>query len=138
MRTGHALAATLALLTMATPALAASLGDFGHCLSRKGAVFYGASWCGYCRLQKQTLGDAMSGVRYVECSADGSREVTSSCKAAGVESYPTWVFGDGTRASGVQTLGELAEKTGCVLPSSKGGSQAAAPASGPKIINVPQ
>jgi glutaredoxin len=153
----------LAFLFTAEPAGAASPEDFGRCLARKGATFYGASWCPHCRGQQQTLGDAMPGVRYVECAVQGRRDTpASACTAAGIESYPTWVFADGTRAQGEQSLAALASKTGCTLPSSGGkaadasgskaanasGGKAAAPTkknpsgsqppSGPKIIEVPQ
>jgi len=50
---------------------AVTMDAFGHCLREKGATFYGASWCPHCRNQRATLGDAMSSVKYVECSVDG-------------------------------------------------------------------
>ncbi len=143
-----ALVAVIAAASGATsPVAAGSLEEFGSCLAREGAVFYGASWCPHCRAQRETLGDAMSHVRYVECSVGGDREKSApACTAAKVDGYPTWVFADGTRASGEQSLPGLAAKTGCALPS--GGGTADAPAAkstgdshppvGPKIIEVPQ
>jgi hypothetical protein len=91
---------------------AAGLDGFGRCLTEKGATFYGASWCPHCRAQRQTLGDAMAHVRYVECAGSGA----PACKAAGVNSYPTWIFADGSRASGEASLAYLAAKTGCAPP----------------------
>jgi len=94
--------------------------EFGRCLSEKGATFYGASWCPKCRAQRQALGRAMSYVDYVECSVGGDREAQRSvCDAAGIEGYPTWVFGDGSRASGRASLEFLADKTGCPLSGSR-------------------
>ncbi|HYC55366.1 MAG TPA: hypothetical protein VEC60_09680 [Reyranella sp.] len=139
-----AIAAAAAVVALAQPraASAASLQDFGRCLARQGATFYGASWCPHCQSQREMLGDAMSSVRYVECSVDGGRGGTApACSSAGVDSYPTWVFGDGTRASGAQSLGRLAAKTGCALPSegkTKPADRAAVPRRGPKIMEVPQ
>jgi hypothetical protein len=105
------------VLVAAADAHAATLAGFGRCLNSKGATFYGASWCPHCEAQRETLGDAMDYVRYVECSIDGERgETTAACAKAKVESFPTWTFGDGSRDSGAQSLAELAAKTGCTLP----------------------
>lgn len=95
---------------------AATLSSFGRCLKSKGATFYGTSWCPHCDAQRETLGEAIDYVRYVECSMDGKREITAACKKAKVESYPTWAFSDGSRESGAQSLADLAAKTGCTLP----------------------
>ncbi len=133
-------------IATARPAIASSLEDFGRCLTRKGATFYGASWCPHCSAQRRTLGDAMPNVRYVECSLDGHHDASASaCTAAHVDGYPTWIFADGSRESGEQSLADLASKTGCTLPGNGGGgpSTATKPGdsahpSGPKIIEVPQ
>ena len=125
---------------------AASLEEFGRCLTRNGAIFYGASWCPHCHAQRQTLGDAMSHVHYVECSVSGGRGKSApACMAADVNSYPTWVFADGSRAHGEQPLARLAERTGCALPAgstSVGAPPVTAPGARPgsrgaKIIEVP-
>lgn len=107
------------LLTLAGAREAiASSETFGQCLTRRGATFYGASWCPVCKQQRRTLGRAMSRVRYVECSVGGKRgRNTSACRKAGVRSYPTWVFADGSRVSGRQSLVNLASRTGCSLAS---------------------
>jgi hypothetical protein len=111
-------AAVAGLVLLATgDARAVSLAGFGRCLKSKGATFYGTAWCPHCGTQRETLGDAMTFVRYVECSIDGERgETTAACRKAKVASFPTWTFGDGSRADGAQSLGELAAHTGCTLP----------------------
>ncbi|HXC53055.1 MAG TPA: hypothetical protein VN634_19365 [Candidatus Limnocylindrales bacterium] len=127
------------------PASASSLEDFGRCLARKGATFYGASWCPHCSAQRRTLGDAMQHVRYVECSVDGHHDASANaCTAAHVDGYPTWIFADGSRESGEQSLADLASKTGCTLSSGNGAGTPNAKKpddsghpSGPKIIEVP-
>jgi glutaredoxin len=133
-----------ALASTTVVASASGLAEFGRCLGRQGATFYGASWCPHCRRQREALGEAMSGVRYVECAVDGGREATASaCTAAKVNSFPTWVFADGSRAAGAQSLAALAAKTGCALPSEGGHkSHAGTPGEtarppGPKVIEVP-
>jgi glutaredoxin len=98
-----------------TPAIAGS-AEFGRCLTQRGAVFYGTSWCPHCRAQRRILGGAISYVRYVECSVRGDQEAQApACTKAGIGAYPTWVFGDGSRAGGEQSLANLAARTGCKL-----------------------
>ena len=137
--------AAFAVAATSTPAIATDLAEFGRCLSSKGAVFYGASWCPHCEAQKQTLGAGMSSVRYVECAPGGGRSSTASeCTSAGVSSYPTWVFADGSRMSGAQSLSRLSAKTGCENPAAGGGQRLSGKpevkksAKGPKIIEVPR
>ena len=112
------LAVAVVALGAAADVGAATMESFGRCLKSRGATFYGASWCPHCHAQRETLGDAMSYVRYVECAVDGTHESTPACHAAKIDGYPTWVFGDGSRASGEQSLAELAAKTACELPKS--------------------
>jgi hypothetical protein len=136
-----------ACLAIATPSAAAvTVEDFGRCLAREGAIFYGASWCPHCRRQRETLGDAMSSIRYIECSMNGQRGTSApECVSAKIESYPTWVFGDGSRAGGALSLARLALKTGCEPPSAAGGEPGtsgkdATPGGSPapRVIEVPQ
>jgi glutaredoxin len=136
-----------ALAFCATHAAASELGDFGRCLTSEGAVFYGASWCPHCKAQKDTLGEALPGVHYVECAEGGKRQGNAkACEDAKVDSYPTWVFKDGSRLGGAQSLETLAKKTGCSLTEKKttyhhGGSgriytRPTGP-KGPRIIEIP-
>jgi hypothetical protein len=56
---------------------------------------------------------AAVGQSYVECSPGGARgPVASSCVKAGVTSYPTWIFADGSRVTAVMSLRELADRVG--------------------------
>lgn len=116
-----ALLVALGTFTPSTRASAAS-EEFGQCLTSKGAIFFGASWCPQCYEQRRMLGPAMSYVRYVECSVRGERgEVQPACEVLRIESYPTWVFADGSRA-GKQSLEKLAAKTGCKVSDDAGPS----------------
>ena len=82
-------------------------------LADSGAVFYGASWCPHCQQQKALFGASQDRLPYVECSPGGPRgAVASSCLSAGVQTYPTWVFADGSRLTAVMTLRELADRVG--------------------------
>lgn len=79
-----------------------------RCLAARGATMYGAAWCSHCQRQKQLFGPAFANVPYVECPEQPER-----CVALQVHGYPTWVFADGTRVEGVQTLPQLAQAAGC-------------------------
>ena len=90
--------------------------QFAQCLSEKNAVFYGAFWCPHCLAQKALFGSAVSEIKYVECSTPDGNSQLAVCKAKGVQSYPTWIFADGTLVTGEQSFSSLAEKTGCTDP----------------------
>lgn len=90
--------------------------EFAQCLTEEGVTMYGAWWCPHCESQKKEFGNAFDFVNYVECSAPGSRSMSTECRDAGIEGYPTWEFGDGSRAAGSQTFEYLAQQSGCELP----------------------
>ncbi|QQR55147.1 hypothetical protein IPG41_01060 [Candidatus Peregrinibacteria bacterium] len=89
---------------------------FATCIANSGATFYGAFWCPHCSDQKKEFGDAKDLLPYVECDPNGKNADAGACTAAGVEQYPTWIFADGTKVTGVQSFEELAEATSCPLP----------------------
>jgi len=81
-------------------------------LKEVGATKYGAYWCPHCHEQKQLFGEeAFAIVPYVECAKPGGNGQTQECRAAGIQSYPTWEI-DGQLYRGTQTLDELADATG--------------------------
>lgn len=92
------------------------LNAFAQCIEKSGAKFYGAYWCPHCQNQKQLFGKSAEFLPYVECSTPDGKGQLDVCKQAGITGYPTWVFPNGSKVSGEQTLEELAEKTGCELP----------------------
>lgn len=96
--------------------LPSKLDSFAQCMTDSGAVFYGAFWCPHCQNTKKLLGNAMKYINYVECSAPDGKTQLPVCAEKGVQGYPTWIFGDGTRETGELSLETLAQKTGCVLP----------------------
>jgi hypothetical protein len=89
--------------------------DFAQCTSEVGAKFYGAYWCSACSQQKSLFGASIKNVNYIECSLPNKGGQNDICNNAGIESYPTWEFSDGTRLQGVQSLSVLSQKTGCNL-----------------------
>lgn len=100
----------------ASPSGPGKYDEFAVCLEEKGAIFYGAFWCGHCRNQKAMFGKSANLLPYVECSTPDGRGQTQDCTDKGITGYPTWVFADGERMSGEIPLEKLAEKTGCTLP----------------------
>lgn len=89
--------------------------EFAQCLTEAGVTEYGAWWCPHCQNQKELFGSSFEYVNYVECST-AARTMNATCQEAGIQGYPTWEFGDGSRVGGEQTLEYLAEKSGCELP----------------------
>ena len=80
-------------------------------LTSVGVIKYGAYWCPHCYDQKQLFGkEAFSKIKYIECAPDGENSQTDTCRAAGIQSFPTWII-DGKVYSGTQSLEKLAELT---------------------------
>lgn len=89
---------------------------FAKCIADSGTVFYGAFWCPHCQDQKKEFGDSKDLLPYVECDPNGAGYDAAACKANNIVSYPTWIFPDGTKTTGLQTFEELGEATSCALP----------------------
>lgn len=89
------------------------LDTFAQCITDSGAKFYGAYWCPHCQAQKNAFGKSAKLLPYIECSTPDGKGQLDVCKQAGVTGYPTWIFADGTQASGEVPLKNLAEKTNC-------------------------
>ncbi len=99
-----------------TPLGPGALDTFATCLEDKGAIFYGAFWCPHCQATKAMFGTSAKLLPYVECSNPDGKTQTQVCKDKKIESYPTWIFADGSQLTGERTLQELADKTTCTLP----------------------
>ncbi|MBM3232175.1 hypothetical protein FJZ21_02235 [Candidatus Pacearchaeota archaeon] len=112
---------TIALFIIIIYFVATSSGSgkydgLAQCISDSGAKMYGAYWCPHCQEQKKLFGSSWDSVTYVECASSKSNQQTSDCNAAGIKSYPTWIFGDGKQISGVLSLEQLSTFTSCDLP----------------------
>ena len=92
------------------------------CIKEQGVIFYGAFWCPHCQRTKAMFGSSAKLLPYEECSTPDGKGQLQICKDKKVESYPTWVFADGSRLTGERTLQELSEKSGCVLPHDDAGN----------------
>ncbi len=89
--------------------------DFARCLTEKGIVMYGAYWCPHCSQQKKMFGKSWEYISYIECSLPGGQGTTRICEDAGIDSYPTWDFGNGTRLTAVVRFEELSRRSGCTF-----------------------
>lgn len=97
-------------------ALNAEIIAFADCLKEEGAKFYGAFWCPHCQNQKRIFGKkAAKALPYTECSTPDGQGQTEACTEAGIESYPTWEFADGSRTGGVQSIQQLSTLTSCPI-----------------------
>jgi len=92
------------------------LDAFAQCLGAKQAKMYGLFWCPHCSEQKEMFDSAAQYLPYIECGIEGSHQEEPKCVQANMKNFPTWVFPDGTRVEGKQSLEFLSQKTGCSLP----------------------
>ncbi len=110
-----------------TPALVAStnaegeaaqdLVAFAKALADVGVTYYGAAWCPACTEQSQLFQDGGDFLPFVEVTRS-DRTLNAVGTAAGIEVFPTWEFPDGTRATGVQSLATLSQRSGVAIPQS--------------------
>jgi glutaredoxin len=113
------IAASLLLLTGCDKVGDTYVG-FAKCLKDKGAVMYGAFWCPHCANQKKAFGEeGFAQVNYVECDGRDPKGKPALCEEKKVASYPTWIFADGSRLTGEQSLKELGIRTSCPVPTEK-------------------
>ncbi|MFC1639046.1 hypothetical protein ACFL26_02120 [Patescibacteria group bacterium] len=83
------------------------------CLTESGAVMYGAWWCSACQTQLRMFGPYRDLLNYVDCYPDYGWTESQECLDVGIEAYPTWIFGDGSRGGGSEIPPNLAEEAGC-------------------------
>ena len=134
----------LAALSVAILITAASCGNsaqqeqlnaLASCLADKGVKEYGAFWCPHCAEQKKVFGSADEIIKsrdvYVECdprcvpdengrvqaACRGEESHSDECLEKEINGYPTWIFSDGKRLSGVQQPEILAQASGCEFQS---------------------
>ncbi len=91
--------------------------SLAQCLTTKGVIFYGAFWCPHCQATKRMFGTSARLLPYHECSTPDSKGQLKECTDAGVKSYPTWKFPDGSELTGEHTLQELSTASKCPLTS---------------------
>lgn len=81
-------------------------------LKKVGAKMYGAFTCPHCQAQKELFGkEAARQFDYVECHPEGKNAQPDVCRAAKIESFPTWEI-NGQFYQGETSLEQLAELSG--------------------------
>ncbi len=108
--------ALVVLIIYLTSSKSSPYDDFAQCITDSGTKMYGAYWCPHCQAQKKLFGSSWDKIDYIECATPGSNSQNSVCNAAGIKSYPTWIFADGKSLSGELSLQQLSTFTSCPLP----------------------
>ncbi|MBL6724871.1 MAG: peptidylprolyl isomerase, partial [Rubripirellula sp.] len=103
------------ITTSAEGEAAADLVQFAKDLTAAGVKFFGAAWCEFCSEQKQLFADGSNFLPFIEVT-NPDRSLNSLGVAENIETFPTWEFPDGTRATGVQTLQTLSDRSGVAIP----------------------
>jgi cyclophilin family peptidyl-prolyl cis-trans isomerase len=103
------------ITTSAEGEAAADLVQFAKDLTAAGVKFFGAAWCEFCSEQKQLFADGSNFLPFIEVTSP-DRSLNSVGVAENIETFPTWEFPDGTRATGVQTLQTLSDRSGVAIP----------------------
>jgi hypothetical protein len=98
------------------PTISGKLDDYAMCLKNKGAILYGTFWSPHTDEQKRRLGYSYKYLPYVECSTPDGMGQLKICKDKNIQTYPTWIFSDGSRLSGNFDTEQLGIKTSCELP----------------------
>jgi len=81
--------------------------DFTKCLTDKGAIMYGNTYCSYTGKQLNFFGKSGKYLNYVKCA-----ENQELCDTKGVRTTPTWEI-NGEMYPQIQTFEQLSELTGC-------------------------
>ncbi|MAF14108.1 MAG: hypothetical protein CMI53_04435 [Parcubacteria group bacterium] len=105
----------LAISKIAVKSTPGEYDTFAQCLTDNGVKMYGAYWCPHCETQKELFGNSFSKVDYIECSLPNQGGQTIECQKAGIGSYPTWEFNDGSRVTGSLSFQDLSSQTGCEI-----------------------
>ncbi|MDJ1184461.1 vitamin K epoxide reductase family protein [Roseofilum casamattae] len=97
------------IVTTTSGAAELALVDY---FNQVGVKKYGAYWCPHCDEQKQLFGkEASDRLTYIECAADGVDAQVETCRAAGIQSFPSWEI-NGQIYAGTKSLNELADLSG--------------------------
>jgi thiol-disulfide isomerase/thioredoxin len=96
-----------------TNASQARIDKLAKCLTDKGVIFYGASWCEHCKAQKEILGASMKYVNYFECSTDETKPIDVKCSELNIARFPTWWLSKDDKLEGIYKPATLAEHFKC-------------------------
>lgn len=94
---------------------AADLVAFAQALTNAGARLFGAGWSADTTAQKELFEDGAQFLTFVE-STNPNRTPNQVAVNNNITTYPTWIFQDGSRLTGVQSLQALAEHLDIDIP----------------------
>ncbi|MCA9140285.1 MAG: tandem-95 repeat protein [Planctomycetales bacterium] len=106
---------TLTTVSAAEGEPAPDLVQFAKDLASAGVIFYGAHWCPACTQQKQLFEDGRDNLPFIEVT-NPDRSIGQIGIDNNITAYPTWVFPDTTRETGVLTLQQLSDRSGVPIP----------------------
>ncbi|WP_254512907.1 Ig-like domain-containing protein [Anatilimnocola floriformis] len=95
--------------------LANDLVAFAKALSAANVKFYGAAWCPHCTATKNLFEDGAKYLNFIEVT-NPDHTPNAIATANNITTYPTWVFQDGSRLTGEQTLAAISAKAGIAIP----------------------
>lgn len=87
---------------------------FAKAIAATNTKFYGGAWCAFCTQQKNLFEDGGKYLPFVDVT-NPDRTPNSLATSNNITTYPTWVFADGSRLEGVQTLATISQKTGIAI-----------------------
>ncbi|WP_182866243.1 Ig-like domain-containing protein [Rhodopirellula sp. JC639] len=88
----------------------------GNPISGQGQVtFFGAHWCPACSEQKALFQDGKDNLPFIEVT-NPDRSIGQIGIDNNITAYPTWVFPDGSRETGVLTLQQISDRSGVAIP----------------------
>lgn len=97
---------------------APDLVQFAKNLETAGVIFYGAHWCPACTEQKELFQDGKDNLPFIEVT-NPDRSIGQIGIDNSITAYPTWVFPDTSRETGVLTLQQLSDRSGVAIPTSE-------------------
>ncbi|MFM9068665.1 MAG: hypothetical protein ACKOUR_15245, partial [Planctomycetota bacterium] len=88
---------------------------FAKALAASGTVFYGAVWCTFCNQQRALFEDGANELPFVEVT-NADRTLNSIGVEQNITQFPTWVFPDQSRATGLVSLSTLSQRANVPIP----------------------
>jgi large repetitive protein len=90
---------------------------FAKAIAATETTFFGAAWCRFCADQKRLFEDGGDYLPYVEVT-NPDRTPNQIAIDNNITTYPTWVFPDGSRLEGLQSLQTISQRSGVPIPQS--------------------
>lgn len=106
---------TSSVATISLAIGAIDLVALAKALTDAGAKFYGAGWCPVCTAQKELFEDGAQLLPFIEVT-NPDRTLNSIGQSLNIDTFPTWIFANGTRLEGLQSLQVLAASAGIEIP----------------------